>query len=240
MRIPINLANSVRYKARQLPFSTACIVAGLAVYPLSIALAAPVITVLAVIRKTFFAPESHFMNSIEFAIVVGVAAASVGLAIGLLQKQIVGSHFGVDLRRWRLISALGACVAIAVIVYIVENRVILLAAMRSPLGDSYYDYYQFMLSLIFTPMIQFALVLSAIQTLSLYRYVRSAWLWLAANVVAGALFFWIVIYIFGSTSFMSWLVAPIAQSALVGYAMRYLVTQRRRGGKAKREETSIS
>ncbi len=240
MRIPINLANSVRYKARQLSFSTACIVAGLAVYPLSIALAAPVITVLAVIRNTFFAPESHFMNSNEFAIVVGVGAASVGLAIGLLQKQIVGNHFGVDLRRWRLISALGACVACAVIVYIVENKVILLAAMRSPLGDSYYDYYLFMLSLINTPMIQFAFVLSAIQTLFLYRYVRSAWLWLVVNLAAGALFFWLLLYAFGGASFISWLVAAIAQALLVAYAMRYLMTQRRRGGKVKREDLLIT
>jgi len=110
--------------------------------------------------------------------------------------------------------------------------------MRNPLGYRYYDYYDYMSSLLNFPMIQFAFLLSAMQAVYLYRFVSSAWLWLAANVAAGALFFWLFVYAFVEASLMSWLVAAIAQALLVGYAMRCLMTRRRRGGKAKRKASS--
>jgi hypothetical protein len=240
MPISYNPANAIQYKEPNLPYLTACVLAGLAVYPLSIALAAPVIALLAAVRNTIFSNDSQILVSLESAILVAVAAAGIGSAIGWLQKKIVSSHFNVDLGRWRLISAFGACLAFWLIMHLVGNKDCLLETMRDPLGDRFYDYYYIMLSFIYTPMIQFAFLLSAIQAIYLYRYVRSAWLWLAANVAAGALFFWLFVYAFAGESFMSWLVAAIVQALLVAYAMRYLLTGRRRGGKAKRKDASFA
>ena len=86
------------------------------------------------------------------------------------------------------------------------------ALMRIPLGYRYYDYYDYMSSLLNFPMIQFAFLLSAMQAVYLYRFVSSAWLWLAANAAAGALFFWLFVYAFVEASLMSWLVAAIVSS----------------------------
>ncbi|MYD11725.1 MAG: hypothetical protein F4X02_16980 [Chloroflexi bacterium] len=239
MRIPINRANSVRYKARrrQIPFFWACTSAGLAVYPLAIALAAPAIALMAAIGNSMTPSASQESGSFGRAIFVAVTAICTGSAIGILQKQLVSRYFNVDLRRWRLLSVIGTCVAFGVIWYSLENEDCLLGMMRNPLGDRFYEFYGFMSSLIYIPMIQFAFLLSAIQVVYLRKVVRSSWLWLAANVAAGALFFWLFAYAFVGESFMSWLVAAIAQALLVGFAMRYLMTQRRRGGKVKREET---
>lgn len=132
---------------------------------------------------------------------------------------------------------LGAFVAFGVLWYSLENDEYLFRLMRITLGDRYYLSYDLMRSFINYPMIQFAFGLSAMQTVYLYRFVRSVWLWLAANVAAGALFFWLFAYAFVEESLMSWLVAAIAQALLVGIAMRYLMTRRRRGGKAKRKDS---
>lgn len=238
MRIPFNIANAVRFKVRQMPFYWACIFAGLVVYPLAIALAAPEIALMAAIGNSMTPSASQESGSIGRAILVAVAAICTGSAIGILQKQLVSRYFNVDLRRWRLVSVLGVCFAFVVIWYGVENEECLLRLMRNPLGDRYYEYYGFMSSIIYFPMIQFAIMLSALQAVYLYQYVRSVWLWLAANVTAGALFFWLFVYAFVEASLMSWLVAAIVQSLLVGYAMRYLLTHRRRGRKTKREENA--
>lgn len=240
MRIPLNLANSVRDRARKLRYLPACILAGLMVYPFSLAFALPLMALLYALSETAFPLVPNLSDSAYRTVAVSLAFASSGFVIGLLQKSLIKRYFSVNLARWRLVSIIGACVAGWIILNTYENRDCLIVMMRSPLGDRYYDYYPFMLSLFYTPVIQFAFVLSAMHTLYLYRYVRSAWLWLVANVAAGALFFWVFVYAFVDTSFMSWLVAAIVQAMLVGYAMRYLMTQRRRGRKAKRDDASIT
>ncbi len=244
MRIPINLANGVRYRARELGFAPVCVLAGLAVYPLAIVLAVPGAILLSVSDDIALlaglSVADPFLTMVYSAVLVFVAAASIGLAIGLLQKNLVRRYFKVDLGRWRLVSMLGACVASVIIVYMIENEDCLIGLMRSPLGDRYNDYYGFMLSLIQVPMIQFTLVMSVIQAVWLFRHIRSSWLWLAANILAGTLFFWLLAYGFGVPSFLSWLVAAIVQALIAGHAMQFLLTQRRRGGKAKRDDSSIA
>ena len=240
MRIPVNPNNSVIYKARQIPYFWACATAGLAVYPLAIAFVAPVLALMIAMDELMISAVVQVSPYIARAAFVAVTAICTGSAIGLLQKHIVRSHFNIDLGRWRLVSVLGAGVACGVIWYSLENEDYLLRLMRNPLGDRLCLSYDSLSSLINYPMIQFAFVLSAMQMVYLIRFVRSVWLWLAANVAAGALFLWLFVYAFVGESLMSWLIAAIAQALLVGIAMSYLMTRRRRGGKAKRKDSSCT
>ena len=162
-------------------------------------------------------------------LLASVGFVCVGFLIGLLQKQ-----FGQAVLQGRLgamasrLNARGmrrrydSCTQI-------ENIDCLIGLMRDPLGARFYDYYDFMQSLIYAPMIQFALVTSALQTAWLYRYVRIG-VAVACRECFGrpTIFLAVCVYAFGGLSFMSWLVAAIVQALIVGHAMRFLLTQRRR------------
>lgn len=240
MPVPHNAANSVRYKKSNLQYLPACILSGLLVYPLAIAIALPLLFLLNAIYEMAYPAGASLQDpwviNAYTSVAVSLALFCGGFAIGLFQKHLVMRYFNVNLAKWRLVSMGGACLAAWIILHTYENKECLLETMRGPLGDRYYNYYDFMLSFIYTPMIQFAFLLSAIQAIYLYRYARSAWLWLAANVAAGALFFVLFVYAFLDASILSWFVAAIAQALLVGYAMEYLMMRRRRGGKAKRKD----
>ena len=230
---PFNPANSVRFKEPNLPYLPACVFSGLVVYPLAIVLTIPLLFMATTIYS-MANPTGQFVQNLSVAkalrvFVVSSGFACSGFAIGLLQKHLVMRYFNISLSRWRLVAMIGACLAGWFILYASDFRDILLATMRGALGDHFDDYYSFIRSFIYNPMIQFTLILSAMQTVYLYRYLRSAWLWLAANVAAGALFFWLFVYALGSVSVLSWLVAAITQAA-DSWSMQceFLLTRRRR------------
>lgn len=244
MPIPHNPAITARYREPILPYAPACILTGLLVYPTAIVLAIPLLLMACAIYSMAY-PTGQFIQDRSLAealrvFVVSTGFVCSGFTIGLFQKHLVKRYFRVNLSRWSFVSMIGACLAGWFILFASDHRAYLLATLAGALGDHFNVYDSFMRSIIKTPMIQFTLILSALQTVYLYRYLRSAWIWIPANVAAGALFFWLFVYAFANESFVSWLVAAITQALLVGWAMEFLMTRRRRGGKVKRDAIPVS
>ena len=164
---------------KPLRFMMAWIIAGIVVIPAAAALAATAIVAIqtAVSKFVDTSPRDYWDDHIFF--IIGIALLIAGFCIGILQKGIVRKHFGIELRRLSLFTALGALLA-----GIVAFQLPPLPFRFDGTGGCCEVYH---LMSTFNYAVQIACflgVLSAVQVLALRPYLGGAWRWIVAHVAA--------------------------------------------------------
>ena len=209
-------------------FWLAWIVASLLVYPLVIIFLIAFSMVLSPLL-TLVSPETYFysgasngmMETLYLLVLSSGVGGIVGFSVGLLQKSAIKRYFHFDLHNWRRASLIGGMIAAPVMVLSIYG-------LNSVISDNYWVLYDsglysplsFMISVL--PMIMYVTVMSAIQIVILRRYVSHAWLWILANTVAGLMFSMLVTSAY-DPDLGNWLLAAIAQGAVTGFAMLWLL-----------------
>ena len=164
-----------------------------------------------------------------------------GFCIGTLQKWVVRKHLGVEIRRLNLYTALGALLAAIVVSHLLE-----LLNCFGLYGCGCCRRYNL------SPALDYALIMAAIagilsivQTMTLRRYFRGTWRWVAAHLGAIALASAIVMAgrlafptSYDSTDIQVLLAVPTA-SLFTGLVMLRLCRHHRRADKAKHGELAV-
>ena len=166
----------MRAQVRPGRFKLAWFVAGIAVLPLSVAVA--FVTVIGADALLRIFDESWYMALADDLVsVMAVFWLINGICIGVLQKAVVKRFLGVDLGRWTLYSALGALLA-GVIAYPCLADSCLLSQisghgvsieLRRTIDST-------------TIMLVYLTVLSAVQCIGLHRRVSGSLRWVAAHL----------------------------------------------------------
>gem|GEM_PF-2018889 len=209
-------------------FWLAWIFASLLVYPLVIISLIALSMVLSPIL-TMVSPETYYysgasnatLETIYLLLFSSGVGGIVGFSVGLLQKSVIKRYFYFELHNWRRATVIGGMIAAPVMALSIHG-------VNTVISDHYWELYQSglynplnsMISML--PMVMYVMVMSAIQIVILRRYVKHAWLWILANTVAGMMFSMLV-----SSSIDpdlgNWLLAAIAQGAVTGFAMLWLL-----------------
>ena len=157
-----------------------------------------------------------------YILVMGsIVGGIVGFAIGLLQRSVIKRYFHMEVKNWRRTTLIGGMIAAPVMVGAID-------VMSNYVGQHYWQlmesgqYHVFNTILSVMPMVVYVFVLSAVQVIILRRYVQHAWLWIMANTVAGFMFSMVVNQAF-DPGISNWLLAAIAQGAVTGFAMLWLL-----------------
>ena len=220
-------------RVRPFRFLFVWFVAGIAVLPVAAALS---LTAMAVFMSVWV--DGEYWWDDNFYLIICIVLLITGFCIGTLQKGVIRRHLGVEIRRLSLFTALGALLAGIVVYHLLE----LLSLLNR------YDAYggtccrQFNLSprIDYTlAMAAFAGILSTVQTVTLRRYFRETWRWVAAHLGAIALGAVIVLAArlafptpYDSGDIQVLLAVPIA-SLLTGMVMLRFCRHHLRADKAK-------
>lgn len=153
--------------------------------------------------------------------IVSVLGGIVGLSVGMLQKWVVNRYFRIELHHWQRASAVGGLIAAPIMA-------LALSGMSSYMSENYwqilengqYAFFDTVSDIL--PMVIYVTVLSTVQLFILRQYVRNAWFWIMSNTVAGLMFSMLVAHAF-DPEFHNWLLAAIAQGAVTGFAMLWLL-----------------
>lgn len=206
------------------------IVASVLVYPLAIALFflfsiawTPVAEIL-LPDAQFYDPITYYSSSLFTVyqmLYLGFVGAIIGWSVGVLQKAVVRRHFRIELSYWRRVSTIGGLIAAPVMLFTVNS-------VSSHLSENYtviyqagdMSFYQGLINIL--PMTVYVSVMSFVQLIILRKFVKHAWLWIGANAVAGFMFSMVVVGVY-NPGFGDWLLAAIAQGAVTGFAMLWLL-----------------
>lgn len=208
-------------------FWIAWIVASLLVYPLT------AVFTIAFGMLWFPAIESIFPSSdgfssatqtiseiYTFLTLVGFGGI-IALAIGVLQASVIKRYFHFTPQYWKRATIIGGLIAAPATAFA-------LFALNSYTTTHYwqlvesgqFEILQRLMGLL--PMVMYVSVMSVVQVVVLRRYVRNAWLWILANAVAGFMFSMVATMTF-NPGFGDWLLAAVAQGAITGFAMLWLL-----------------
>ena len=211
-------------------------IAGIAVWP-----AAAVLSVTAFVVFMSVWVDGEYWWDDNIYLIIGIALLITGFCIGTLQKWVVRKHLGVEIRRLSLSAALGALLAGIVFYHLVELLDLLELLNRyGAYGGTCCRQFNLSPRIDYTlAMAAFAGILSTVQTVTLRRYFRETWRWVAAHLGAIALQF--VIVLAGRLAFPTpydsgdiqvLLAVPIA-SLLTGMVMLRFCRHHLRADKAK-------
>ena len=208
-------------------FWLAWIVASLLVYPLVIAFALafsmiwfPTVEALfpAFEEVTFTTTATtHVMTLLTLVGFGGIIA----LAVGVLQANVIKRYFHFEMQYWKRATVIGGFIAAPVTAFA-------LFAMHDYMNANYwqlfetgqFEAYNTLINIL--PMVMYVTVMSVVQVVVLRQYVRHAWLWILANAVAGLMFSMLATVTF-RPGVVDWLLAAIAQGAITGFAMLFLL-----------------
>lgn len=205
-------------------FWLAWIGASLLVYPLVIAFLIAFIMVLSPIADIFVDSYDGYSVALEMLYLMGfstIVGGMIGFAIGMLQKSVIKRYFNIDMKHWQRTTVVGGMVAAPAMVFTLD-------ALTQYTSQNYWQllatgqYYTLTELTNILPMILYVAILSTIQIVILRKYVQNAWLWILANTVAGLMFSMLVNSAF-DPGFGNWLLAAIAQGAVTGFAMLWLL-----------------
>ncbi len=160
-------------------------------------------------------------HDIYMLLTLTFAGGIVGMAVGLLQSKVIERYFQFSPKYWKRATVVGGLIAAPVMAFSVIGLSDYMSANYWQLSFS--EHYQTLNSLVnVLPMVLYVTVMSAVQLFVLRHYVRNAWLWIIANAVAGFMFSMLVTVAF-NPGFGDWLIAAIAQGAITGFAMLWLL-----------------
>ena len=163
------------------------------------------------------------MSDIFILLSVAVFGGAVSLSVGLLQARMVKRHFHIELQSWKRASAIGGAVATLAVLFTMVALDAHMNAYSWQLRE--FGGFQTMDTIMhIAPMTLYVSIMSVVQAFVLRRYVRDAWLWILANAVAGFMFSMVFVNAF-SPSVWNWLLAAIAQGAITGFAMLWMLTR---------------
>lgn len=152
------------------------------------------------------------------AIMAGGIGAMIGLAVGMLQKWLIGRHLYYELPRWRKLSliggAIGGPVAWACNTYFADW-----IGVSYISSGPYYGLPGILYGLL--PMTVFAFFLGLLQFVDLRRFVEGAWLWILGNVIGGVVFSMVAVNN-PRAGLEVWLVAMACQGAVTGGVLLWL------------------
>ncbi len=208
-------------------------VAGIAVLPAAAALS---LTAIVVFMSAW--DDWEFRSDDNIYLIVCIVLLITGFCIGTLQKGVIRRHLGVEIRRLSLFTALGALLAGIVVYHLLE--LLSLLNRYDAYGGTCCRLYNLSPTIVYTlAMAAFACILSIVQTMTLRRYFRETWRWVAAHLGAIALQFVIVLAgrlaipsSVGNPYIQMLLAVPIA-SLLTGMVMLRFCRHHRRADKAK-------
>lgn len=145
----------------------------------------------------------------------------VALAVGILQAKTIKRYFYFAPEYWITATVIGGLIAAPITGFV-------LYGIHEYMAVNYWAIVEngqfWMLSKLtrILPMMMYVTVMSAIQMLVLRHYVRNAWLWIIANAIAGLMFSMVATVTF-NPGFGDWLLAAVAQGAVTGFAMLFLL-----------------
>ena len=150
---------------------------------------------------------------------IGLAGGTVGIAIGLLQRNIIDSQFDWEAPRWLLVSMLGGLLGGLIL--------LVLGPSLSSMSDPFYNLNFFFDVPLLMPL--YMLPVSAAQWWALRYRVEGAWLWVLANGVGGLVWSLIVTDTNALSDTITYgLLATLAQGAITGGALLWLFQTARR------------
>lgn len=208
-------------------FWLAWIFASLLVYPLALALLFAFSLVLTTAVQTFangnsLVDSSTAMTEMFYLLVVSsVVGGIVGFAVGLLQKYVIQRYFNIEFTHWKRASVIGGMIAAPVMAVAMHSLTNYMSVHYWQLLESgQFAFYDTLTTIM--PMVLYVTILATVQIVILRQYVMSAWLWIMANTVAGLTFSMLLANAF-EPGLGNWLLAAIAQGAVTGFAMLWLL-----------------
>lgn len=160
------------------------------------------------------------LSDIFILLSVVVFGGMVAFAVGLLQARVVKRYFRYELQHWKRATAIGGAIAIPVMLVVM---IVLDAYMANNWQLREFGGFETMnMIMSIAPMTLYVSIMSVVQAFVLRKYVRDAWLWILANAVAGFMFSMVFVTAF-SPSVWNWLLAAVAQGAITGFAMLWML-----------------
>lgn len=194
------------------------VVASIFVYPVAVMLVAVTMMPLSIFWSFLSVPSgSDLPGPLQFFIGIGIVmliGAIIGYAVGQLQRWLLRSHLYWTAEHWRSLSVAGGAI----------GAVLVLGVMMMAERVFASDY------ILILAMPFYVMAVSLAQWISLREAVRSAILWVFANVVAGIVYGGLLMmnepsvyaphYTLSMLSLM--LLAMIAQGVITGFVMLWL------------------
>lgn len=208
-------------------FWLAWIFASLLVYPLVLALLfgfslVITTTVQLITNDSSIIDSSTAIMDMIYLLILSISVGGiVGFAVGLLQKVVIRRYFQIEFHNWQRTSVVGGMIAASIMAVAMNSLTSYMSANYWQLIDS--GQFAFLNTLTtILPMVLYVTILAAVQVVILRQYVMSAWLWILANTVAGLTFSMLLANAF-EPGIGNWLLAAIAQGAVTGFAMLWLL-----------------
>jgi len=145
----------------------------------------------------------------------------VAFTVGVLQVNTIKRYFHFRLPNWIRATVAGGLIGAPVTAFVVIS-------LSNHMSGNYWQlvesgqFYLWDTLLNILPMTLYVTIMSAVQLIVLRQYVRSAWLWILANAIAGLMFSMVAMVTF-RPGMIDWLLAAIAQGAITGFAMLWLL-----------------
>ncbi len=227
-------------RVRPFRFLFVWFVAGIAVLPVAGVLSLTAIFAIQTAIVEILDSSRWYYSEDRFFLHIGNVLLITGFWIGALQKGIIRRYLDVEIRRLNLYTALGALLAGIVVFHLIE-----LLRRNGAYGPCCRQYSLSPVLAYALTMAAFAGILSIVQTMTLRRYFRGTWRWVAAHLGAIALASAIVLT--GRWGFpfpfdrsdIPVLLALSTASLLTGMVMLRLCRHHRRADKAKPGELAV-
>ena len=168
----------------------------------------------------YSASAQTYSEVYTFLTVVGFGGI-VALAVGLLQASVMKRYFHFTPQYWKRATVIGGLIGAPVTAFAIFTLGNYTSANYSQLvALEQFEILQKLISIL--PMVMYVTIMSIMQAIVLRRYIRNAWLWILANAVAGFMFSMVATMTF-NPGFGDWLLAAVAQGAVTGFAMLWLL-----------------
>lgn len=172
-------------------------------------------------------------HDIYMLVTLSIAGGLVGMAVAILQASVLKRYFHFVPKYWKRATVVGGFIAAPVMAFAVIGLTDYMTANYFALAESgQFSVFNTLTNVM--PMVLYVTVMSTVQAFILRKYVRSAWLWIGANAVAGLMFSMLVSVAF-NPSFGDWLLAAVAQGAITGFAMLWLLHNLSKEAEAEKE-----
>ncbi len=165
--------------------------------------------------------QAGFLSDVYTLATIIAFGGVIALAVGMLQANVLKRYFHFTPQNWQRATVIGGLVAAPVTGFIMFGLNDYMSVNYWELVESgQFEILSLLLNVL--PMMMYVTVMSVVQAIVLREYVSSAWLWIVANAVAGLMFSMLAMVTF-DPGFGDWLLAAIAQGAITGFAMLWLL-----------------